>query len=60
MGNLNLSSDNGKSLLQKGLDIMNDPNSSVQAKVGSIAVIGVGAITAITLYAINKIMGGGR
>ncbi len=59
MSNQNLLSDSGKSLLQKGLDIMNDPNSSVPIKVGSIAVIGVGAITAITLAAI-KIMGEGK
>lgn len=47
MGNSNLTNGGSNSLLDKGMDIFKDPNSSKGAKAAAVGVITIGAIAYI-------------
>jgi hypothetical protein len=40
-------------LLEKGLDIMRDPNASKPAKIGAVGLIAIGAIAVVTVKTID-------
>ncbi len=48
---------NNGGLLEKGIDIMKDPNSSTAAKAGAVGIVAIGAIALVaktTLDVIGK------
>lgn len=57
MGESNLTTGGSKSLLDKGMEILKDPNSSKAAKaaaVGTIAIAGIAVVAKETLNVISQ------
>lgn len=55
MSNSELTKNTSTSLLNKGIDVMKDPNAKIGAKDGAVAIVAIGAIAFVGSLAIKAI-----
>lgn len=55
MSNSELTKNTSTSLLDKGIDVMKDPNASKGAKAGAVGLVAIGAIAFVGSLAIKAI-----